>query len=229
MSDPRSTILGKLKTALNRESRPPDAARARLETPPENLIPARGDDDATDKINRFIKEAEKVEATIDKIADLTHLPAAVAEYMAAHNLPMRLRVAASLDGAPWVEQPLLSLSSGIADGSDAVGISRAFGAVAETGTLVFLSGPDNPTTVNFLPPNHIAVVAARDIDGNYERVWQRIRAAWPQTQTAAGKTDLPRTVNWITGPSRTADIEQTLLLGIHGPQRLHIVVVDNVE
>jgi L-lactate dehydrogenase complex protein LldG len=37
---------------------------------------------------------------------------------------------------------------------------------------------------------------------------------------------MPRNVNWITGPSRTADIEQTLLLGAHGPQRLHIVIVD---
>jgi L-lactate dehydrogenase complex protein LldG len=229
MTDQRDKIIGKLKTALNRESRSTDEARARLVTPPINLIPERGDDSSTDKINRFINEAEKVEATVEKIASIEDLPASAAAYMAAHNLPMRIRVAASLSGAPWAGQPLLTMSSGIADGSDVIGISRAFGAVAETGTLVFLSGPDNPTTINFLPPNHIAVIAADEIAGNYERVWQRIRSAWPQTQTAPGKTDLPRTVNWITGPSRTADIEQTLLLGIHGPQRLHIVVVDDVK
>ena len=120
---------------------------------------------------------------------------------------------------------MLELSSGIASGDDAVGLSRAFGGVAETGTLVFLSGPDNPTTVNFLPPTHIAVVAASDIAGNYEQVWARIRAASPEIEP--GKSTLPRTVNWVTGPSRTADIEQTLLLGAHGPQRLHIIVIDN--
>ena len=119
---------------------------------------------------------------------------------------------------------MLERDVGIAAGADTVGLSRAFAGVAETGTLVFLSGPDNPTTVNFLPPTHIAVLRAGDLAGSYEQVWARVRA---ESGENAEKTQLPRTVNWITGPSRTADIEQTLLLGAHGPQRLHIVVVDD--
>jgi L-lactate dehydrogenase complex protein LldG len=223
-SDSRAAILGRLKQGLKRDGRPTDAARQRLETPPTNLVPKRGID-AADKIKQFTDEAERVEATVQRIAGLADLPAAVADYLKRHNLPTQLRVAPSLQSAGWASQPLLDVASGRAAGTDAVGVSRAFGGVAETGTLVFLSGPDNPTTVNFLPPTHIAVVTAGDIAGSYEEVWARVRALQPRP--GAGKTQLPRTVNWITGPSRTADIEQTLLLGAHGPQNLHIVVVDD--
>ena len=81
-----------------------------------------------------------------------------------------------------------------------------------------VSGPENPSTLNFLPDNQIVVVAAKDVAGDYESVWAKIRFAY-------GKGGMPRTVNWITGPSRSADIEQTLLIGAHGPRRLHVVVV----
>ena len=83
---------------------------------------------------------------------------------------------------------------------------------------MLLSGPDNPTTLNFLPDNHIVVLAAADIVGDYETAWDRLRAAF-------GKGRMPRLVNMITGPSRSGDIEQKLLLGAHGPRRLHVVIV----
>jgi len=97
-------------------------------------------------------------------------------------------------------------------------LSKAFGAVAETGTLVLTSGADNPTTLNFLPENHIVVLDARDIAGDFEAVLRRLRAKF-------GPGVLPRVVNFITGPSRSADIEQTLILGAHGPRRLHVIVI----
>jgi L-lactate dehydrogenase complex protein LldG len=84
---------------------------------------------------------------------------------------------------------------------------------------VLLSGPDNPTTIHFLPDTHIVVVRAADIVGDYETVWRRLREK-------LGPGAMPRLVNLITGPSRSADIEQTLLLGAHGPRALHIVVVE---
>jgi len=99
-----------------------------------------------------------------------------------------------------------------------VAVAHAFGGVAETGTLVLVSGPGNPTTLNFLPDYAIAVVRESDITGAYETVWERLRAAY-------GKGVMPRTVNWVTGPSRSGDIEQTILLGAHGPRSVHIVVV----
>jgi len=81
-----------------------------------------------------------------------------------------------------------------------------------------VSGPENPSTLNFLPDNHIVVVNARDLQGDYESAWAKVRMAF-------GKGEMPRTVNFITGPSRSGDIEQTLLLGAHGPRRLHVVLV----
>ena len=68
--------------------------------------------------------------------------------------------------------------------------------MAETGSLVMISGSENPSTLNFLPDNHIIVVSAKDIAGDYESVWTKIRYTF-------GKGGMPRTVNWITGPSRS--------------------------
>jgi L-lactate dehydrogenase complex protein LldG len=112
----------------------------------------------------------------------------------------------------WADPP------GPPAGNDPVGVSHAIAGIAETGTVVLASGRDNPTTLAFLPETHIVVVRAADITGDYESAWGTVRAAF-------GKGQMPRTINLITGPSRSADIEQTLLLGAHGPQRLHLVVV----
>ena len=90
--------------------------------------------------------------------------------------------------------------------------------VAETGSLVFTSGPDNPVTLNFLGETHFAVVAARDIVQGYEEAWEVLKAQ-----------QKPRTVNWVTGPSRSADIGQTLQLGAHGPVALQIFLVGEPE
>ena len=98
----------------------------------------------------------------------------------------------------------------------------AFGAAAESGTLMLVSGADNPTTLNFLPDTHIVVIDAKDVAGDYETLWRRLREKF-------GDGVMPRTVNFITGPSRSADIEQTLILGAHGPRRLHVMVVGKAE
>ena len=103
-------------------------------------------------------------------------------------------------------------------GKDLAAVSHAFGAVAESGTLMLVSGADNPTTLNFLPDTHMVVVDAKDVAGDYESLWRRLREKF-------GDGLMPRTVNLITGPSRSADIEQTLILGAHGPRRLHVMVV----
>jgi L-lactate dehydrogenase complex protein LldG len=124
-----------------------------------------------------------------------------------------------INGLPWTEDaPSLERHRGRADMTDETSLSRAFAGVAETGTLVVTSGPDNPTTLNFLPENHIVILFADDIVASYEDVWDRLRHL--------NGSALPRTVNMITGPSRTGDIEQTIELGAHGPRRLHIMIVD---
>jgi L-lactate dehydrogenase complex protein LldG len=72
--------------------------------------------------------------------------------------------------------------------------------------------------LNFLPECHTVLVAASDIVGSYEEAWDRIRAL-------SGDATLPRSVNLISGPSRTADIEQTIVRGAHGPRRLHVLIL----
>ena len=112
----------------------------------------------------------------------------------------------------------LGVMCGRAEASDQVSITGAFAAIAETGTLVMASGPDHPVSLNLLPDTHVVVLREADIVAGYEEVWQRLRAR-------LGKNVMPRTVNTITWPSRTGDIEQTIELGAHGPRRMHIVVV----
>jgi L-lactate dehydrogenase complex protein LldG len=164
-----------------------------------------------------------VEAAAGSVAGLSRaadVPAAVSAFLRSQNLPMKARRSDDprLAALPWGEQRTLEVTTGASDGHQLASVSRAFGAVAETGTLVLASGPDNPTTLNFLPDTHIVVVDARDIAGDYETVWERVREKF-------GVAALPRAINMITGPSRSADIGQILILGAHGRRRLHVLVV----
>jgi L-lactate dehydrogenase complex protein LldG len=218
----REAVLAKLRRALAGAA--PEAERraaveARLKNPRANLIPARGQVDHRGQVELFCRMAESVQATVARVKARKEVPAAVAEHLRRHNLPAELRMGADprLAALPWADTQI-EVKYGRSDGHDIVGLSHAEAGVAETGTLVLLSGPDNPTTINFLPDTHIVVVRAADIVGDYETVWRRLREK-------LGPGIMPRLVNMITGPSRSADIEQTLLLGAHGPRALHIVVV----
>ena len=163
--------------------------------------------------------AEAVQTTVARVATEQDIPAEVARYLAAENLPAELTVApdASLDAIPWETRPLLQIRRGRAETHDAVSLTPCLAGVAETGTLMLASGPGTPTTLNFLPDTHIVVLHAGQVVASYEDGWDLLR------QRGA----LPRTVNLITGPSRTGDIEQRIQLGAHGPRRLHIVLVED--
>jgi L-lactate dehydrogenase complex protein LldG len=191
----------------------------RLQRAPRGVIPERGRDDGPERLATFRREAEAAFATVAEVGPSADVPGAVADYLRSHNLPATVRMGADPRFAkmPWSETAL-EVSQGRSEGADLNAVSHAFGGVAETGTLVMVSGPESPSTLNFLPDNHIVVLAAKDIAGDYETVFARVRDTY-------GKGEMPRTVNFITGPSRSADIEQTLLLGAHGPRRLHIVIV----
>lgn len=219
----REAVLGKVRRALGEAGREPQrqaAVEARLKDPPAHLIPRRGQLDHAGQIDLFCHMAESVHATVERLASDEAVPEAVAQHLRRANLPAEIRMGADprLAALPW-DGTQLNLKHGPSDGSDIVGLSHAEAGVAETGTLVLLSGPDNPTTINFLPDTHVVVVRASDIVGDYETVWRRLRER-------LGPGVLPRLVNMITGPSRSADIEQTLLLGAHGPRALHIIVVE---
>ena len=226
----RNAILDKLKLKLDRSDdlEVPRAVRKRLQAHTKNLIPKRGEQPQDQQIALFRKEAEKVNASILSVSSYADIPMAVSEYLRRHQLPAQIKIAPDprLMELDWAVSTSLRVNDGRANGDDPVSVSHAIGGVAETGTLVMTSGPESPTSLNFLPLDHIVVVKADDIAGDYEAVWDRIRQTAAENGTPG---ELPRTVNWITGPSRTADIEQTLLLGAHGPQRLYILIIDPTD
>lgn len=195
------------------------AVRSRLQQHPAGVIPARGQGDVAARVATFRAEVERTGATLTTVASPAEVPAEVARFLRDLNLPATVRMGddARLESLPWGETTL-EIARGASDGHDLSAVSAALAGVAETGTLALVSGTDNPTTLNFLPDSHIVVLSADDVVGDLETVFQRARARY-------GAGQMPRTLNLVTGPSRSADIEQTLLFGAHGPRRLHIVLV----
>jgi L-lactate dehydrogenase complex protein LldG len=224
MSAAREQMLAAIRGALGRDRLPAsttDVLERRLKQPRANVVPERGRPAATERLSVFIAEAERVNATTERLATLADVPAAVIAYLRAGNLPAAVRAGtdALMAEIPWSREPMLQVNTGRAVGEDAASVTSAFAGIAETGTLMLLSDRESPTTLNFLPEAHLVVLPTDRIVGSYEDAWQRLRGK-------LGHGAMPRVVNWITGPSRTADIEQTLLLGAHGPKRLHILLVD---
>ncbi|HKT20912.1 MAG TPA: lactate utilization protein C [Stellaceae bacterium] len=225
MSDAREQILGALRAGLGR-GRLGEAERtaldSRLQTHPRNLVPARAAAlDHAGQVALFVAMAQEVDATVARVSSPSAVPAAVADYLSGQNLPARLVIAPDpqLDDIPWSDRPLLEIRQGMAEDSDAAGLTGCFAAIAETGTLMLISGRESPTRNNFLPDTHVAVLRASQVVAAYEDGWDRLRR----------RGAMPRTVNFITGPSRTGDIEQRLVLGAHGPRRLHIVLIDDTQ
>ena len=188
-------------------------------------MPARTDIPQDEKVELFTSMAEAVFATVERVSGADAVPGAVADYLAQHNLEPSLVMAPdpALDTYPWGERPMLAIRRGVAEEADRVSVTGAVMGFAETGTLMMTSGPDHPSTLNFLPETHIVVLPAERIGGAYEEGWAHLRA---ESAPDADGGFMPRTVNLVTGPSRTADIEQTIALGAHGPRRLHIVIVE---
>ena len=164
----------------------------------------------------FSAQLEAAGATVQVIAAPEQIAECVNDYLRREQLPGEVVVSA--DDIVDVEWPDLMTvhRQRAATGDDKVSVTGAISAVAETGTLVIGSGVGNPTTLNFLPDHHIVVINERQLVANLEDLWPTVRARFPQW---------PRTVNLISGPSKTADVEQTLQLGAHGPRRLLVIVV----
>ena len=226
----RDDILGGIRRALQRGPLSAETQLAlaeRVAAHRRNLVPARAAAlDHAARIALFVALAEEVQTTVARVASEAEIPAEVARYLAAENLPAELVMAPdpNLDAIPWHERPLLRIRRGRAAAADAVSLTPCLAAVAETGTLMLVSGAATPTTLNFLPDTHIVVVRAGQVVAGYEDAWDLIRA-----RAARDPQTWPRTVNLITGPSRTGDIEQRIQLGAHGPRRLHVVLVGTAQ
>ena len=219
----REQMLGAIRRSLKRGARTGENAAAlerRMGGHPKHIVPARSDLDRAGVIELFRKWAQTYHCTIDTAETLREVPALVQRYLQANNLPSQAVMSddAAIEGCDWSQTPLLELRKGLPEDKDRVAITGAFAAVAETGTMVFVSSAEHPTSLNLMPENHVVIVRESDVVGPYEAVWTRLRAKY-------GEGEMPRTVNTVTGPSRTGDIEQTLELGAHGPKRMHVVIV----
>lgn len=213
----RDDILGRVRTRLGRNAanaaiagRDIDAwIAARHQGPRPN---AEGD-----LLARFKRKSGDLSTTVDVVADRSAVPATVARYLNANGLPMKAVGWPLLESQAWRDAGIAFEGRGAVD-ADLVGITGCFCAIAETGTLMLLSGPDMPASVSLLPETHIAIVAASRIVAGMEEAWNLARAEC---------SELPRAVNFISGPSRTGDIEQTIVLGAHGPYRVHVVITES--
>ncbi len=222
----RATILGAIRRGLHRDALPEDQAmalRARLAAHPRHLIPARSRLPRPAQVDLFAFYLQREFATLARVPDGNAVPAAVADYLAAQNLPPVLVMAPhpELRALPWSGRPLLRWREGRAEGGDPVSLQHGYAGIAETGTLMLPGGPDRPTTLNLLCETEIVVLRTSRIVGAYEDAWDLLR-----TELAADRL-LPRNVMFVTGPSRSADIESVLELGAHGPRRLHVVLIED--
>ncbi len=215
MTSSRERILAEIRRRQGRGGPRSPAERETLETylrrHPRGPLRAP----ATNLVTEFRTRAEASASTTYRVSSMTDVPSAVARYLDAHQLARSGCVWPALAHLDWKSENL-ALEARAARGDDAIGVTGVFCAIAETGTLMLCATPDTPATVSLLPETHVAIVPAGRIVAYMEDGWDLARAELGQ---------LPRAVNFISGPSRTADIEQTIVLGAHGPYRVHIVIV----
>ena len=225
----KDAILERIRRNLKRGPLPADQQAMlahRLASHPRHLIPARAQLPRPQQVALFIANLEKEFGTLERVPSAEAVPGAVADYLAAQNLAPRFILAPSpeLWAMPWNERPMLEFRSGKAEPTDMVSVQQGYLGIAETGTLMLPVSAQRPTTLNLLPDTEIVVLRASRILGAYEEAWDRLRA---ENSDALTGGFMPRNVMFVTGPSRSADIEQTLELGAHGPRRLHVVLIDD--
>ena len=215
-------MLAAIRRGLRRGAPPEDQVamlRGRLASHPRHLIPARSRVSHAEQVALFAACVTREFGSVARVSDLDAVPEAVAAYLASQNLPTDIVMAPhpELRSVPWSTRPLLRLREGRAEASDTVSLQHAFAGIAETGTLMLPSAPERPTTLNLLADTEIVLLRTSRVVGAYEEAWDRLRGEIGS---------MPRNIMLVTGPSRSADIEQTLELGAHGPRRLHVVLVE---
>ena len=217
----RDAVLARIADALGRpesdapvdlSNQPPDVC-ARLKGAHRHTLP-RVDNDL---VPALISSMESVLMSVVRLQSLDDCVAAVDWYLESEGLDVSatgaVTVAPALGNIAWPDHYAMGPASGV----EQVSITPCIAAVAETGSIVTISGEQTPATLNFLPETHIIVVRESQVLKHVDDVFPMLREL----------NVLPRAVNFITGPSRTADIEQTLEIGAHGPRRMHVLLLPN--
>ncbi|GGO82023.1 hypothetical protein GCM10011348_22400 [Marinobacterium nitratireducens] len=219
----KAEILGNVRRGLKRgeaSDAQRQVVRQRLENRRANLIPARAQLPVSGQVELFKTMAREAAADLIELNTMDEVPAVAAEWLRHHHIEELVcandEIVATLD---WAGTADIRRETRVARAGDLASLTSCFAGIAETGTLMLYSQPESPTTLNFLPDNHLVILRRSQIVGVYEDAWQLLRDA------TGGK--MPRTVNMITGPSRSADIEQKLQMGAHGPRTLVILLVND--
>lgn len=214
MSESRAAILASLRASLGDPETRREAVEHHLAVPSRGPAPAVGADLAAD----FTARIEAAAASVARVRGGAEVMAEVVAYLELRELPPRLLVA----GDPWLRDLAwpegMRVESGAAGPDDLVCLSSAYAGIAETGSLALLSGPVTPTGLNFLPDQYLCLLRSGDIVRHIDDLWARLRAE---------SRGMPRALNLITGPSRTADVEQTIQLGAHGPRSVHVILLED--
>lgn len=216
MTTARDAILASLRQTLGRNNQPAtttNSLQAELQHHARGPLPEWNEED----VERFTRKLETVAGTVSRVTSEAEVVTAIHTYLQQYALPLQLIAAKSplLDKLVWPGE--FNVEQRQATGSDTTVLTEAFAGVAETGSLVLLSSTDSPTSLNYLPDNYLCVLQRDHIVRHIEEVWDRLRQQPGQ---------FPRAINFITGPSRTADVEQTIQLGAHGPRRLHVILLE---
>lgn len=213
MSEAREEILARIRSALGRE-RVNEGTRELLERrishPPGHDRPAVD----PDLVRSFESKLVAVQGEL-RFAREDGVMEAIASRLEERGLDHTLIAAPALEDLPWPSE--WNVTFGASRGGDRVSVTPCFAAVAETGSVVLVSSSESPTSLNFLPEFHIVLVRADQLVCHVEDVWTRLRSSGVS----------PRTVNFITGPSKTADVEQTIQYGAHGPRALDIILIED--
>ncbi|MGB4346082.1 MAG: lactate utilization protein C [Burkholderiaceae bacterium] len=214
----RAAIFNRIRKAQHRPSEP---TQTELTQVAQYLADHEGGprpDIGTDLVERFRQQALRTSQTLDEVASLDEVPAAVARYLDGIGVAKTAIAWQTLTALPW--QPAgITVAFRPPVNEDLVGITGCFCAVAETGTLMMLSGAQTFASAALLPETHIAIVPMSRIVGAIEDGFALAKAE---------RGELPRATNFISGPSRTGDIEQTIVLGAHGPYRVHVILLRDI-
>jgi len=173
---------------------------------------------ADDMITHFTAQATRAAAEVRRLARMQDVPAAIAEALRARNMKAAVHLPAN---SPLMQSLAWDLAPGLEretapPGPDDAAVSLAPYGIAETGTLAYAARRDAPASWHFRPGLEIAIIRTSSILPDFEAVLARVKIddKWPST------------LNLVTGPSRTGDIEQTLELGAHGPKALVVLVIE---
>lgn len=213
----RSEIFARLREAGRGETEETiQRERLSLGSAPAPALPA------TEICQAFILNVLKNHGSVACVNNRSEAVQAIAHYLYAHFHNYRLVTGNDprLAAMPWRDAGVLP-RFGSLEAGEPVALSFARLGVAETGAAVTWTSKANPAANNFLPEHHIVLVDKNDLVTTMEKAWEKIHHALEKT----GRT---RGINFIAGPSSTADIEGELVYGAHGPRRWHIVLMGDV-